>query len=79
MAEEQTFFRHDGVRSHDQGSIADDAKRAGQADHDDEYGTAGTYEFLRLENFQQKNWREGPGGTVRKHRCTVTAIWQHNP
>ena len=30
---------------------------AGKADHHDKYGEAGTYEFLRLENFQQRNWR----------------------
>jgi len=63
---------------HDLVSIADDAKKAGQADHDVTYGRAGTYEFLRFEDYQQKNWLE-MAGTVRKHRCTVTVIWQHKP
>ena len=51
MAEEQTFFKHSGVRQHDEGAIAQAAKDAGKADHHDKYGEAGTYEFLRLENF----------------------------
>jgi hypothetical protein len=79
MAEEKTFYEHEGVRSHDEGSIRDDAKRAGQEDHDDKYGTAGTDEFLRFEDFQQKNWRERRFGEIRKHRRSVTVIWQHKP
>jgi hypothetical protein len=51
MAEERTFYRHDGVRSHDVGAIADAAKRAAQEDHDEQYGRAGTFEFLRFEDY----------------------------
>ena len=79
MAEEQTFFKHSGVRQHDEGAIAQAAKDAGKADHHDKYGEAGTYEFLRLENFQQRNWREGLGGGERHHECSVTVVWQHKP
>jgi hypothetical protein len=79
MAEEKTFYRHDGVRGHDVGSIASAAQLAAQEDHDEQYGRAGTFEFLRFEDFQQRNWREGHFGEIRKHRCTVTAIWQHKP
>ena len=79
MAEEKTFYRHDGVRKHDVGAIAQAAKHAGEEDHNEKYGTAGTYEFLRLEDYYQHNWREGLFGEIRKHKCTVTVIWQHKP
>ena len=78
MNEEKTFYRHNGVRSHDVGYMADDAKNAAQVDHDEVYGRAGTFEFLRIEDYKQKNWLE-QAGTVRKHRCTMTVIWQHHP
>jgi len=78
MKEQKTFYKHKGVVSHQIGEIAKAAKKAARNDHDELYGRAGTFEFLRFENFKQKNWREGIFGEIRNHRCWVTVIWKHN-
>ncbi len=79
MAEEKTFYEHKGVRSHDQGDIANSAKRAAMEDHDEMYGRAGTFVFVRFEDFTQRNSREGVLGEIRKHKCSITVVWEHNP
>ncbi|HHB75004.1 MAG TPA: hypothetical protein ENK84_00465 [Desulfobulbus sp.] len=79
MAEEKTFYQHKGVRSHEQGDITNSAKRAAMVDHDEKYGRAGTFELVRFEDFHQKNWREGLGGSIRKHKCSITVVWEHKP
>jgi len=77
MTEEKTFYSHEGVRSHGEGDIANSAKHAAIADHDEMYGRAGNFEFLRFEDYTQRNWREGIFGEIRKHKCSITVVWQH--